>query len=379
MSRAFFYKTNDRQTFGPFSTQELKLEALQGRLNPNDTVWIDGANEIYKGKLIKGLFDSADSPQAPAVEPPAVNISPTQDTTSKAPVINVDPTPQAETTSTPPALPTQSKEWFYAKEDQQLGPYSKQELVSLLGKDIDGQTLLVWKEGMENWVEAGTVLPLVNQTNADVSNQIVSRRSKQEPARSQRIIIYSILGLVVVVAGVIGIIATTTDLIFAPTKLSTQSSTPATTKTENPIEALKVIANEIDSTKPIGWRHDWSNGPNVERFELYVVPNSTSYDVQETNSLVSPFRGIVTYETSTREFIDKEEDYFTSWEDAKKASLYKTKGPWKETLTFAWQEKQWVFKHAAESNRKPDWPITPKTYAINQFPYNLATKKLIPK
>jgi hypothetical protein len=121
MSRTFFYKTNDRQTFGPFSTQELKGEAAQGRLNPDDTVWIDGANEIYKAKLIKGLFDSADYPQPTPVERPANNISPAIDTTVEAPVINVDPTPEVAPSSTPPPLPTQTKEWFYSKEGQQLG------------------------------------------------------------------------------------------------------------------------------------------------------------------------------------------------------------------------------------------------------------------
>ena len=95
MSRAFFYKTNDRRTFGPFSPQELKEEAVQGRLNPDDTVWIDGTNKIYKAKLIKGLFDSAGPPQSVSAEPPAINVNPAQDTASQAPVINVDPTPQA--------------------------------------------------------------------------------------------------------------------------------------------------------------------------------------------------------------------------------------------------------------------------------------------
>jgi hypothetical protein len=240
MSQAFFYKTNDRRTFGPFSTQELKGEAVQGRLNPDDTVWIDGANKIYKAKLIKGLFDGADSPRVTSAEPPAVNISPAQDTTADAPVINVDPTPQvapleapainvnsimeAAPSSTSPPLPIQTKEWFYSKEGQQLGPYSEQEVVTLLGKDIDGQTLLVWKAGMEEWVKSATVLPLVNQTSFDGPNQIVTPRSKQESAGSQRIIIYSILGLVVFVVGVFGIIATTTDLIFAPSNYNTPST-----------------------------------------------------------------------------------------------------------------------------------------------------------
>lgn len=255
MSRAFFYKTNDRQTFGPFSTQELKGEAVQGRLNPDDTIWIDGTNKIYKAKLIKGLFDGADSPRVTSAEPPAVNISPAQDTTAEAPVINVDPTPQvapleppainvipaqiptphapainvnptleAAPSSTSPPLPIQTKEWFYSKEGQQLGPYSEQEVVTLLGKDIDGQTLLVWKAGMEEWVKSATVLPLVNQTNLDGPNQIVTPRSKQESAGSQRIIIYSILGLVVFVVGVFGIIATTTDLIFGPSNYNTPST-----------------------------------------------------------------------------------------------------------------------------------------------------------
>jgi formylglycine-generating enzyme required for sulfatase activity len=198
MSRTFFYKTNDRQTFGPFSTQELKGEAAQGRLNPDDTVWIDGANEIYKAKLIKGIFDSADYPQPTPVERPANNISPAIDTTVEAPVINVDPTPEVAPSSTPPPLPTQTKEWFYSKEGQQLGPYSKQEVVTQLGKDIDGQTFLVWKEGMEDWVEAATVLPLVNQTRVDRSNQVVTRGQNKNPLVLKKFSIASIIGILVI-------------------------------------------------------------------------------------------------------------------------------------------------------------------------------------
>jgi hypothetical protein len=192
MSQEFFLQRDGVKT-GPFTTEQIQGFSKNGNLRSSDLVCFEDGRELPINQIPNLGIGNASKAAEPA--------------------INVNPTPQV-TSTIPPSLPTQTKEWFYSKEGQQLGPYLKQELVILLSNDIDGQTLLVWKQGMENWVEARTVLPFVNQTRVDVSNQIVSRRSTQESARSRRIIIYSILGVVAVVAvgaGGVGIVATQTD------------------------------------------------------------------------------------------------------------------------------------------------------------------------
>tara|TARA_B110000263_G_C15248963_1_gene483112 strand:- start:519 stop:1154 length:636 start_codon:yes stop_codon:yes gene_type:complete len=99
MSVRFYYRPkNGNQTLGPFTVSELRREAASGKLKPDDAVEMEGTNENYKAKLIKGLFDSVDSPQATATKPPAINISPARDTTLETPTANVSPTPEASTT-----------------------------------------------------------------------------------------------------------------------------------------------------------------------------------------------------------------------------------------------------------------------------------------
>lgn len=44
------------------------------------------------------------------------------------------------------------KEWFYAKDGQPIGPVEKEELRDLYNTNQLSENVLVWKEGMENWI-----------------------------------------------------------------------------------------------------------------------------------------------------------------------------------------------------------------------------------
>jgi hypothetical protein len=48
-------------------------------------------------------------------------------------------------------------EWYYARDNQRLGPVSTEQLKQLASSGQLGQTDLVWKDGMGNWAAANTV------------------------------------------------------------------------------------------------------------------------------------------------------------------------------------------------------------------------------
>ena len=54
-------------------------------------------------------------------------------------------------------------EWYYAKNNQQLGPVSLQEIRNLASTGALQPTDLVWKEGMADWIEAGAATELFPQ------------------------------------------------------------------------------------------------------------------------------------------------------------------------------------------------------------------------
>lgn len=55
----------------------------------------------------------------------------------------------------------QDKVWWYAKSGKQLGPFSGTELRSHAQRGEFSVTDLVWKEGLPNWVAAGTIKGLI--------------------------------------------------------------------------------------------------------------------------------------------------------------------------------------------------------------------------
>ena len=60
MHEEYFYKTKkDRRTFGPLTEKQLLLEALHGRLGPDDTIWIGGTDKTYKPEEFMLLFEKS--------------------------------------------------------------------------------------------------------------------------------------------------------------------------------------------------------------------------------------------------------------------------------------------------------------------------------
>lgn len=69
-------------------------------------------------------------------------------------------------------------EWYYLKEDQQIGPLTGQELKRLArGGDLQPDDL-VWKEGMQDWTEA-------RQVSGLFSNEVVAPPPQPSAARPQ--------------------------------------------------------------------------------------------------------------------------------------------------------------------------------------------------
>src|SRR4051812_29923004 len=68
MSPRWYFARNG-QTFGPFSHEQLRDLARDGRLLPNDMVAYEGANQWVPASTVQGLF-------APAAPPPAAAFTP---------------------------------------------------------------------------------------------------------------------------------------------------------------------------------------------------------------------------------------------------------------------------------------------------------------
>lgn len=73
----------------------------------------------------------------------------------------------------------ETKEWFYAKENEQIGPIGKNELLKLIKQDEVKGRDLVWTQGMEDWRKSKEVDIL--QTDLDtVSLSDTSNINEQE-------------------------------------------------------------------------------------------------------------------------------------------------------------------------------------------------------
>lgn len=84
-------------------------------------------------------------------------------------------------------------EWFYAKNGQQLGPVSSQEIESLIKDGTISADSLVWREGMAEWKPANEVLtipaaseqPTSSPDPEPAASQPEPAASEPEPAASQ--------------------------------------------------------------------------------------------------------------------------------------------------------------------------------------------------
>jgi hypothetical protein len=68
--------------------------------------------------------------------------------------------PQNNTTNNQTPPPPIPKQYFVAINGQQSGPYDGNQLQQLVTSGQLNQSTLVWKQGMQNWEEAGKLLEL---------------------------------------------------------------------------------------------------------------------------------------------------------------------------------------------------------------------------
>ena len=139
MANQWYYsKNNQRQ--GPISAEQLKQLATSGQLQPSDLVWKEGMGQWVEGRKIKGLFPAP-----------------------------VTPSPQS-----PPNIPQAGavpQQWYYVKNGQRQGPASTDQIKQLLASGQLQPSDLAWKEGMSQWVAAGTITEL-SQAQAKSSPQL---------------------------------------------------------------------------------------------------------------------------------------------------------------------------------------------------------------
>lgn len=68
--------------------------------------------------------------------------------------------------STPPPIPSNNQSYFYAVNNQQIGPVSKATLASLIANNTIGPETLVWTQGMANWSMLQTIPNLKSLLNS---------------------------------------------------------------------------------------------------------------------------------------------------------------------------------------------------------------------
>lgn len=118
MGRKYFYSHAGR-VVGPLSSSQLRDHATAGKLSPTDVVWRSGEFKKVPASEVKGLYALAASYHA------------------------------EENAEKP--------EWFFSRDGANYGPYTHSQLGEFA---IEGRIVpsdLVWKQGMKEWVEAGTL------------------------------------------------------------------------------------------------------------------------------------------------------------------------------------------------------------------------------
>ncbi|WP_442485152.1 GYF domain-containing protein [Aeoliella sp. SH292] len=145
MADAYYVRIRGRVS-GPFSTEKLMQLAQRGQLSRTHEVSEDSANWFSAGQLEQLFAKRAGTAKiTPASMPQA-----------------------AESTVTPP--PASTSGWFVAIGGSKQGPFTENQLHSLIAAgNIDSMTL-VWTEGYADWLPAATVPGLFSGHNGRQSH-----------------------------------------------------------------------------------------------------------------------------------------------------------------------------------------------------------------
>ena len=196
MATAWYYAHNGEQK-GPVTTEELKALVTSQFLLLDDLIWKKGLAEWVKVGKVRELATLAQAASQKAVKPspqpqtsakkvkaapqPSENYlrlapEPDEVTKKQEPVQKAMPQvarPQVSDTTEKPAASaskTQVAQWYYARNGKKSGPVTAQFLKE---KALSGELLptdQLWKDGLKNWVAAGSLpglkFPVAQTTTA---------------------------------------------------------------------------------------------------------------------------------------------------------------------------------------------------------------------
>lgn len=162
--QTFFFKMHNR-VMGPFPLARLQQMAQSGKINHAHEVSVDGSNWSKAGEHPE-IFASPEpaAPEATPVQP----VAPTQPAAAPvaaapvaaAPVAAVAPAAQAAPVAQPaepaePVKPPGQVDWYYATDDEPVGPVTKSEIVEYIKTGDIVRSDRVWNAQMEDWQRAG--------------------------------------------------------------------------------------------------------------------------------------------------------------------------------------------------------------------------------
>lgn len=157
--QTFFFKMHNR-VMGPFPLARLQQMAQSGKINHAHEVSVDGSNWSKAGEHPE-IFTSPE-PAAPEVAPaqPAAAAPVAAAPVAAAPVAAVAPAAQAAPVAQPsepaePVKPPGQIDWYYATDDEPVGPVTKSEIVEYIKTGDIVRSDRVWNAQMDDWERAG--------------------------------------------------------------------------------------------------------------------------------------------------------------------------------------------------------------------------------
>ena len=162
--QTFFFKMHNR-VMGPFPLARLQQMAQSGKINHAHEVSLDGSNWSKAGEHPE-IFASPEpvAPAAAPAQPAGVPVQP-----AAAPVQPAAAAPVAQPAE--PAKPPGQIDWYYATEDEPVGPVTKSEIVEYIKTGDIVRSDRVWNAQMDDWERAGKraeFKPAFDQMNSAV-------------------------------------------------------------------------------------------------------------------------------------------------------------------------------------------------------------------
>ncbi len=147
--QTYFVKMHSR-VMGPFPLTRLQQMAQSGKINHAHEVSVDGSNWAKAGEHVEIFV--APTPVAP-VEAPAQPVAAAP--VAEAPVAAAPVAQAAPAVAQPAVRPPGQIDWYYATDDEPVGPVTKGEIVEYIKTGDIVRSDRVWNAQMEDWERAG--------------------------------------------------------------------------------------------------------------------------------------------------------------------------------------------------------------------------------